>query len=104
MTAFSDGRGRTRCAACRKLVYRSESDAAGAAAAAARRGKHLRPYREPRCDSWHLSSQPARTGAEARAGGGAGSGCCLILVLVPALVLGALLFSHQRGARVRGQR
>ena len=99
MTVFSDGRGRTRCASCRKLVYRSESDAAGAAAAAARRGKHLRPYREPRCDSWHLSSQPARVGAAARSG--PGPGCCLMLVLVPALVLAALLLPHSRSNRVR---
>ena len=84
---FYDERGRQRCEMCGKLVYRSESRADGAVAAAAERGLYLRSYREPRCGSWHLASQRAR--APARAGG---SGC-LVAVLLPALLLGATLFA-----------
>ena len=78
-------------------MYRSESDAGGAAAAAARRDKYLRPYRESRCGFWHLTSQPASVGAKT----GGGPGCCLVLVLLPVIAIGALLFPWQRHERAR---
>ena len=57
---YEDPSGRTRCKACRKIVYKGQTEAQGAADAAMNRGTYLRAYRENRCGMWHLTSQQPR--------------------------------------------
>ena len=54
---YTDERGRQRCHACQKVVYGDYEAADGAAQNALSHGTYLRPYYEPRCGSYHLSSQ-----------------------------------------------
>ena len=60
-STYLDERGRTRCMACRKVVFFTEDTANVASNRAwTRRNKYLRPYYEMRCHYWHLSSRLPR--------------------------------------------
>ena len=58
---YKDKKGRLRCYSCRKVIFVNEETAGVACSRAwSRRRKYLRPYYEPNCRYWHLSSRTPR--------------------------------------------
>ncbi len=107
--AYRDGQGRTRCRRCDKIVYAGEEEAQAAADAARAERVLLRPYREPACGYWHLTSRAelplqAQQEERARERERAGQGrryqpilVALVVVVVVAAAVSAFLLDRLGG-------
>ena len=54
---YVDGRGRKRCAPCKKIIFNDKHGAEMAAQRAQSYGNNFRTYYENGCGNWHLTSQ-----------------------------------------------